>query len=314
MEGLSKSVLWNIWDLLLIDDSGCVSAIRTYLGIWDFVCPASAREALAVGCPSVCPEARVLRGPGREVGFGEARRVSTGSRSVTASWPQAEAWREAVGVLGKVFMPATRMWACVHTHALPHSHTHARTLTHVQTHACTPTHTPTASHTHSSFAHPASCRPAQSQTLTRSHMLTHSPAHTRARTHTSLTTCPGMPAHRKQAPPLAGQMRSKGKLGGFRAPQLAHGAHLPRAHVFTPVGARGCRQGLACLGDQSSSCPLCIRGNTPWVPGWGRPCVSFRGAGAYCFYCVYRCTRTCGHTDRLGNTAGRLFQKRFHVI
>lgn len=132
-----------------------------------------------MGCPSVCPEARVLRGPGREVGFGEDRRVSTGSRSVTVSRPQAEAWREAVGVLGKVFMPATRMCACVHTHALPHSHTHARTLTHVQTHACTPTHTPTASHTHSSFAHPASCRPAQSQTLTRSHMLTHSPAHTR---------------------------------------------------------------------------------------------------------------------------------------
>lgn len=197
----------------------------------------------------------------------------------------------------------------------------SRTVTHIPAHdTCANARLHTDTHAHS-LTHTQLVRSScilQTCTITDTHTLSHAYTltctHTRAHTHTSLTTCPGMPAHRKQAPPLAGQMRSKGKLGGFRAPQLAHGAHLPRAHVFTPVGARGCRQGLACLGDQSSSCPLCISGNTPWVPGWGRPCVSFRGAGAYCFYCVYRCTRTCGHTDRLGNTAGRLFQKRFHVI
>lgn len=47
-------------------------------------------------------------------------------------------------------------------------------------------------------------------------------------------------------------MRSKGQLGGFGEPHLAHRAHLPRAHVFTLEGARACHQGLACLSNQFS--------------------------------------------------------------
>lgn len=154
-----------------------------------------------MGCPLVCPEAWVLRRPGRELGFSEDRQVSAGSRRVTSSWPQAEPWREAAGSAGKVFIPTTCMWVCVHTHTLPHNHTHTHTLTHVQTHTCMISHMPTASHTQHVRSRLHSCIPAQPQTLTHSHMLTHSPAHTH--THTSLTICPGMPAHRKQALPLA---------------------------------------------------------------------------------------------------------------
>lgn len=133
----------------------------------------------------------------------------------------------------------THVGVCAHTrspaqsHTCPHTDTCANARLHTDTHAHSLTHTQLVR---------SSCI-LQTCTITDTHTLSHAYTltctHTRAHTHTSLTTCPGMPAHRKQAPPLAGQMRSKGKLGGFRAPQLAHGAHLPRAHVFTPVGARG---------------------------------------------------------------------------
>lgn len=198
----------------------------------------------------------------------------------------------------------------------------SRTVTHIPAHdTCANARLHTDTHAHS-LTHTQLVRSScilQTCTITDTHTLSHAYiltcTHARARTHTSLTTCPGMPASPSEAsstPCWADEKQRQ--VRGLQSTSACPRGASPKSPRFYTSGCQGCRQGLACLSDRSSSCPLCIRGNTPWVPGWGRPCVSFRGADAYCFYCVYRCTRTCGHTDRLGNTAGRLFQKRLHVI
>lgn len=136
------------------------------------------------------------------------------ARAVGASphpGPRLSPGKKPPGVLGKVFMPTTCMWACMHAHALPHNHTHAHTLTHVQTHACTLTHTPThlLDHTHAhSLAHTQHVRSCLHLAYLHNHRHAQTLACLRTHLHIHSQILDHLPrdarAHRKQALHLGG--------------------------------------------------------------------------------------------------------------